>query len=72
MKAEKLLQVLLHITEDYLKNKAAVEVIRLIDNKILEEYENGRLSMRFIDSTERILEVREQGGELQLLKLISL
>ena len=34
MKAEKLLQVLLHITEEDLKNKAAVEVIRLIDNKI--------------------------------------
>ena len=59
MKAEKLLQVLPHITEESLKSHVATEVIRLIDNKILEEYENGRLNMRFIDSTEKILEVRE-------------
>ncbi|WP_435309699.1 phage antirepressor N-terminal domain-containing protein [Sebaldella termitidis] len=58
-KAEKLLQVLPYIIEESLKNKVAVEVIRLIDNKILEEYENGRLSMRFIDSSEKIIETYE-------------
>ena len=62
MKAEKLLQVLPHITEESLKSHVVTEVIRLIDNKILEEYENGKLSMRFIDSTEKIIEVREQRG----------
>lgn len=62
MKAEKLLQLLPNITDGDLKNKIAIEVIRLIDNKILEEYENGRLSMRFIDSTEKIIEVRERAG----------
>ena len=62
MKAEKLLQVLPHIAEESLKNHVAAEVIRLIDNKILEEYENGRLHMRFIDSTEKIIEVREIAG----------
>ena len=62
MKAEKLLQVLPHIAEESLKSYVVTEVIRLIDNKILEEYENGRLSMRFIDNTEKIIEVREQRG----------
>ena len=62
MKAEKLLQVLPHIAEESLKSYVVTEVIRLIDNKILEEYKNGRLSMRFIDSTEKIIEVREQRG----------
>ena len=62
MKAEKLLQVLPHIAEESLKSHVVTEVIRLIDNKILEEYENGRLSMRFIDNTEKIIEVREQRG----------
>ena len=58
-KAEKLLQVLPHIAEESLKSHVVTEVIRLIDNKILEEYENGRLSMRFIDSTEKIIETYE-------------
>ena len=62
MKAEKLLQVLPHITEESLKSHVVTEVIRLIDNKILEEYENGKLHMRFVDSSEKILEVREQNG----------
>ena len=59
MKAEKLLQVLPHIAEESLKSYVVTEVIRLIDNKILEEYENGRLSMRLIDSTEKIIETYE-------------
>ena len=62
MKTEKLLQVLPHIVEESLKSHVVTEVIRLIDNKILEEYENGRLHMRFIDSTEKIIEVREIAG----------
>ena len=62
MKVEKLLQVLPYITDENLKNHVTAEVIRLIDNKILEEYENGRLHMRFIDSTEKIIEVREIAG----------
>ena len=36
MKAEKLLQVLPHIAEESLKSHVVTEVIRLIDNKILE------------------------------------
>ncbi|MCP1224855.1 Bro-N domain-containing protein [Sebaldella sp. S0638] len=59
MKAEKLLQVLPHITEEGLKNHVVTEVIRLIDNKILEEYKNGSLGMRFIDSSEKIIEMHE-------------
>ena len=71
MKAEKLLQVLPHITEEGLKNHVAAEVIRLIDNKILEEYENGRLSMRFIDSTEKIIETYEMSGyRMTLVKTV--
>lgn len=62
LKTEKLLQVLPHIAEESLKSHIVTEVIRLIDNKILEEYENGKLHMRFIDSTEKIIEVREIAG----------
>ena len=62
MKTEKLMQVLPHIIDESLKSHVVTEVIRLIDNKILEEYENGKLHMRFIDSTEKIIEVREQSG----------
>ncbi len=58
-KAELLLQVLPYIDEKSLKGHIAATVIKLIDNKILEEYKNENLHMRFIDSTEKIIEVSE-------------
>lgn len=61
-KAEKLMQVLPHITEESLKNRVAEALIRMIDNKILEDHKIDGLHIRFIDSTEKILEVREFNG----------
>lgn len=59
LKADKLLQVLPYISEEGLKSHIAIEVIRLIDNKILEEYENGRLNIKFIGNPEKRLEHKE-------------
>lgn len=47
--------MILYLSEESLKNHVTVNILKLVDNKILEEYKNGRLHMGLIDSTEKIL-----------------
>ena len=66
-KAEMLLQALPYIAEEGLKNHVAVSIIKLVDNKILEEFETEHFRVRLIDSSDEMLYRKEIAGHMTSL-----
>lgn len=66
-KAEILLQTLPYIKEEGLKNCVAVNIIKLVDIKILEEFETENFKVRLIDSSDEILYRKEIAGHITSL-----